>query len=169
MSDKTEIVVEDVKTQPTEEVVKTENAIPYARFKEVNDRLKESETKLNGLIDSQEVAKRSELEKQGEYKQLLTEAETKIESLSNKAKAWDEYQTNRREALLSKLPEEDRSIYEGLPLDKLEAHTEKLKINNVDVNRSNPSQTKGMTKDDIRSMDMKDKRSNWGAILDKYR
>jgi len=70
---------------------------------------------------------------------------SKLQTAETKAKAFDDYQASRRESLLSKLPEEDRAVYDGLPLEKLEVHVEKVntKPSPASVDNSKPSSTGG--------------------------
>jgi len=116
-----ETVVADVKEPITEtDSVKTENTIPYSRFKEVNDKLKEYETKLAKRDSDEETHRKAELEKQGEYKQLLAEAKAEIDSLKPYKEKLDGYVADRRDVLVSKLPESKREKYTNAPLDILE-------------------------------------------------
>ena len=86
-----------------------------------------------------------EMEAKGEYEKIMTDMSSKLETAETKAKAFDEYQASRRESLLSKLPEDDRGIYDGLPLDKLEVHVEKVntKPSPATVDNSKPTETGG--------------------------
>lgn len=129
----TQVKDQDVKQDPvnTDEnnsasTEQQDNSIPYSRFKEVNDSKKELETKLAEFESAEEKRRQSELEKKGEYETLVSDLRTKLEKAETKANAFDEYQSARRDALLSKLDENDRDIYGGLSLDKLEAHVERI-------------------------------------------
>jgi len=103
-----------------------DNSIPYSRFKEVNTQRKDLEAKLAEFESAEEKRRQSELEKKGEYETLLTDLRGKLESAESKASAFDEYQSARRDALLSKLEDSDRDIYGELSLDKLEAHVDRI-------------------------------------------
>ena len=107
------------------------DGVPYARFQEVNDAKNTLRDELDALkqtIEKEaEDRKLKELESKGEYETIMKEMKSKLDMANNKAAAFDDYQTNRRDTLLSVLPEDDREIYDGLPLEKLEVHVERLK------------------------------------------
>lgn len=163
---------QDVKTGPintdvnnSDSTDQKDNSVPYSRFKEVNDLKKELETKLATFEEAAEQQRQAELEKKGEHETLISELRTKLESAETKANAFDEYQSARRDALLSKLDESDRDIYDGLPLDKLEAHVER--ISNKSVSTGKPGKPKGVDKS-IGEMSADEKRRNWASIVDRY-
>jgi len=127
--------------------------VPYARFKEVNDERRELKAQLdsrNSEIKRQsEDRKMKDMESKGEYEKIMSDMTTKLESAETRAKAFDEYQASRRDSLLSKLPEEDRETYDGLPLDKLEVHVDKFnsKPSPANVDNSSPTKTGGYSSD----------------------
>ena len=125
---------QDVNETPVEtdnEEKQSVDSIPYSRFQEVNDAkntLRDELDTLKQAIESdKEDRKLKELESKGEYETIMQEMKGKLDMANRKAAAFDEYQTNRRDALLSLLPEEDRDVYDGLPLEKLELHVERIK------------------------------------------
>ena len=97
------------------------------------------------IADEKESNKIKEMESKGEYDKIMADMASKLEASEKKSVAWDEYQSNRRTALLEKLPEEDRTIYDGLSLNKLEAHVDKFnsKSSPARVDNSKPSETGG--------------------------
>jgi len=125
---------QDVKEIPVEadnEEKQAVDSIPYSRFQEVNDAKNtlrdELDTLKQTIENDKEDRKLKELESKGEYETIMQEMKGKLDMANRKAAAFDEYQTNRRDALLSLLPEEDRDVYDGLPLEKLELHVERIK------------------------------------------
>jgi len=117
--------------EKSETQTEVKQEIPYARFKEVNDASKQKDAEIQGLESQlakfktdQEEARQKELEKQGEYKTLLEESKTANVKLQEKANAWEEYQSARRESLVSKLPENKRGFADGMSLTKLEEFVE---------------------------------------------
>jgi len=134
--------------QPSTEASKnnvSEGNIPQSRFNEVNTQKNEYKTQVSDLqsqLDKvkadQETARNKELEKQGEYKKLLEEANAKLEKSSVVVKEYEEYKTNKRDSLMESLTEDtDKSIAESLPLDKLELYVGKVnKRNNLPTNNS---------------------------------
>ena len=97
------------------------------------------------IVDEKESQKIKEMESKGEYDKIMAEMTSKLDASEKKSVAWDEYQSSRRESLLEKLPEEDRTTYDGLPLEKLEVHVDKFnsKSNPANVDNSEPNATGG--------------------------
>ena len=125
--------------------------IPQHRFNEVNtqknqfkDQVADLEKQLNQYKADQEAARKAELEKQGEYKTLLDEANAKLEKAQVDVKAWGDYKTTQRNGLLEQLTDEgDKSIAESLPLEKLELYVNKVnKVNSLPTNTSRQADTK---------------------------
>ena len=123
----------------------SEGNIPQSRFNEVNTQKNEYKTQnqdlqsqLDKMKADKETARNNELEKQGEYKKLLDEANAKLEKSSVVVKEYEEYKTNKRNSLMETLTEDtDKSIAESLPLDKLELYVGKItKRNNLPTNNS---------------------------------
>jgi hypothetical protein len=129
--------------KPTETQTEVKQEIPYSRFKEVNDASKEKDATITGLEEQlakfksdQEEARQKELEKQGEYKTLLEESKTANAQLQEKANAWEEYQSARRDSLISKLPDNKRGFADGMSLTKLEEFVEVETSSGVSTNSS---------------------------------
>ena len=147
-----QVEVQDVK-QDTADTASEEkqpvNQVPYARFSEMVDEKNTLKVELDALKknakEEAETRKLKQMEEKGEYEKIMAEMTTKYEDAKKKADAFDEYQVTKRDSLLSKLPEEDRAIYEGLPLEKLEAHVEKVntKPSPASVDNSKPTSTGG--------------------------
>ena len=124
------------------------DAIPKSRFDEVNTQkndYKSQVTDLQSQLDKfradQESARQKQLEKNGEYKTLLDEANAKLEKSSVVVKEYEEYKSNKRNSLMETLTEDtDKSIAEGLSLDKLELYVNKVtKVNSLPTNTSRAS------------------------------
>jgi len=144
--------VPDVKMEPAEVASEPKQPIeqvPYARFKELIDEKNTMKSEFESLqkkIKGENEARAiKDLEAKGEYEKIMADMSAKLETAETKSKAWDEYQATRRESLLSKLPEEDRKIYEGMPLSNLESHVDKFTKtpSTVSVDNSTPSSTGG--------------------------
>ena len=119
------------------------DGIPKSRFDEVNNQkndyksqVSELQAQLDKVKANQEATRKAELEKQGEYKTLLDEANAKLEKAQVDVKAWGEYKTNKRTSLMEQITDDsDKSIAEGLSLDKLELYVNKVtKVNSVPTN-----------------------------------
>ena len=142
----------DVKEESTPVVSEEKQpieSVPYARFKELIDEkntMKQDFESLQKKIKGENEARAiKEMEAKGEYEKIMADMSSKLETAETKSKAWDKYQATRRESLLSKLPEEDRETYDGLPLDKLEVHVDKFtaKPSPASVDNSQPTSTGG--------------------------
>jgi len=121
------------------------DGIPKSRFDEVNNQKNDYKSQVSNLqaqLDkvtaNQEATRKAELEKQGEYKTLLDEANAKLEKAQVDVKAWGEYKTNKRTSLMEQITDDnDKSIAESLPLEKLELYVNKVnKVNSLPTNTS---------------------------------
>ena len=148
----TQVEVPDVKQESTtvaSEPKQPIDQVPYARFKELVDEKNtmktEYESLKNKIKGESEARQLKELESKGEYDKIMADMNARLETSEKKSKAWDEYQATRRDALLSKLPEDDRAVYDGLPLDKLELHVDKFmsKPSPASVDNSQATSTGG--------------------------
>ena len=130
-----------------------QQGIPKARLDEVVaqkhkavDEANSYKSQLEELQSKQETARKKELEKQGEYKTLLDEANAKIEKLSGVAEEYNTYKTNKRASLMESITnDEDKSIAEDLSLDKLEKFANRVtQTNTVGTPNQRPANsTKG--------------------------
>ena len=151
MSETTQVEqTQDVKQSSTEATSDEKaNQVPYARFKELVDEKNTVKTQFEELQSSiktqTEERKLKELEAKGEYEMILTDMKSKLATAETKANAFDTYQESRRESLLSKIPEGDRAIYDGLSLEKLEVHVDRVnaKPSPAFVDNSKPTSTGG--------------------------
>ena len=141
-------VKQDTATTASEEKQPV-NQVPYARFSGLVDEKNALKVKLDafekGAAEQAESRKLKKMEEKGEFDQVLAAMTSKLEAAEKKANAFDEYNVTKRESLLSKLPEEDRAIYDGLSLEKLEAHVEKVSTtpSPASVDNSKPTSTGG--------------------------
>ena len=97
------------------------------------------------ITDKEESRKIKQMEEKGEYDKIIADMSSKLETSEKKSKAWDEYQSNRRETLLAVLPEDERTIYGKLPLTELEFHVSKVntKPSPASLDNSKPTSTGG--------------------------
>lgn len=171
-----EIAVKETSQEPTSQGVKSvSDSIPYARFSEVNSRMKEAEAELESFKAKADSKRKAQLEKQGEYKSLLQETEKELADVKEKATAWESYEAQKREQLMKavEMNEGQQRIAGKLDLVELESYVADLtnQTSNVVVtDHSIPANTatpnlganpfKGMTNDDVSE--------NWDAINAKY-
>ena len=127
--------------------------VPDNRFQDVvaqkNKALEQAndyKAELDKFKAEQETARQNQLEKQGEYKTLLGEANSKIEKLSAIANEYTEYKTNKRSSIMETITsDDDKVIAEGLSLDKLEMFAKRVtQTNTVGTPNQRPANsTKG--------------------------
>ena len=130
-----------------------EQGIPKARLDEVvaqrhkaTERGDSYKAQFEELQAKQENARKKDLEKQGEYKTLLDEANAKVEKLSVVADEYTTYKTNKRASLMETITnDEDKSIAEDLSLAKLEKFANRVtQTNTVGTPNQRPAtSTKG--------------------------
>ena len=148
-------IVDDnnAKNDSTKAETNDQQGIPKARLDEVVaqkhkavDEANSYKSQLEELQEKQENARKKDLEKQGEYKTLLDEANAKIEKLSGVAEEYNTYKTNKRASLMESITnDEDKSIAEDLSLDKLEKFANRVtQTNTVGTPNQRPANsTKG--------------------------
>jgi len=142
-----------VSNDSTKAETNDQQGIPKARLDEVVaqkhkavDEANSYKSQLEELQEKQENARKKDLEKQGEYKTLLDEANAKIEKLSGVAEEYNTYKTNKRASLMESITnDEDKSIAEDLSLDKLEKFANRVtQTNTVGTPNQRPANsTKG--------------------------
>ena len=135
-------------TQTTEDTQDNNNStqadtknVPYDRFAEVNQAkndLAGQVGKLQAQIDKMNQTTKQQQENKmvedGKLKEALNFVQKERDDFKVQAEQWNTYQTDKRESLMGKLTEDDdKSIADGLSLDKLEKYVSKV------VNVSAPS------------------------------
>ena len=133
-------------TQTTEDTQDNNNStqadtknVPYDRFAEVNQAkndLAGQVGKLQAQIDKMNQTTKQQQENKmvedGKLKEALNIVQKERDDFKTQAEQWNTYQTNKRESLMSKLTEDDdKSIADGLSLDKLEKYV--VKVTNVNA------------------------------------
>tara|TARA_X000001382_G_scaffold127154_1_gene114644 strand:+ start:873 stop:1421 length:549 start_codon:yes stop_codon:yes gene_type:complete len=171
------VKVDDVKettNQPAEVVKSVSESVPYSRFAEVIADKKKMEEKLMKFEDDQQKKRKKELEKQGEYKALLSEQESELSEAKAKAQQWEVYQTKKRDDLMKShnLSERQINIANKLDLSELESYVDDLKENStqsVYTDKSLPTQGRTkMTGNPFKNMTRDDRRKNWSEIVASY-
>ena len=134
---------DDKQTTVTESDKQTVNDIPYSRFKEMVDEKNTVKSELEALqskiAEDSEERKLKELEAKGEYEAALADIKSERDELREFKKGKDEEYKVERDGLLSKLSDEDQSVYGGLSNSKLRTHIDKQLKNNVPNVDSSPA------------------------------
>ncbi len=119
------------------------DGIPKTRFDEVNNKYKDMTTQnqelqaqLDKFKSDQAAERQKQLEEQGKWKDIAEERGKELEKTQADLKVWSEYKTNKRNTLMEQLTDDsDKSIAEGLSLEKLELYVGKV------TNTANPLPT----------------------------
>jgi len=133
-------------TQTTEDTQDNNNStqadtknVPYDRFTEVNNAKNDAMNqigKLQAQIDKMNSDNKSKAEakmvEDGKLKEALDLVTQERNDFKGQAEQWNTYQTNKRESLMGQLTDDtDKSIADGLSLDKLEQYV--VKVANVNA------------------------------------
>ena len=128
-------------TQTTEDTQDKNNStqadtknVPYDRFTEVNiakndalnqiGKLQAQIDKMNQTTKDKEQAK---LVEDGKLQEALGIVSKERDDFKTQAEQWNQYQSNKRETLMNQLTDDtDKSIADGLSLDKLEKYVSKV-------------------------------------------
>ena len=174
-----EVVDNNNDINSTTEGSKNNENIPYSRFQEVNSAKKQAETlaeerlvKLNEIEAEQKAKRETRMKKNEEYTTLLAEKDAEIEKLSSTATKWNDYETNRRDVLVSKLPENKQKFVSNMSLSDLEEFVDlesAPKGTGMDSSRQGLVRQEGTTPMDYKEISAEDKKKNWGSILADYK
>ena len=85
---------------------KKDDSIPYARFKEVNDRMKEAEAKLQAIEDEKKAKAEEEAIKKWEFEKIISQKDQEISEFKKKEESWkirEELVKSKNEERLQKL------------------------------------------------------------------
>ena len=131
--------------------------------KKLRKRAQDAETTVQVTTKERETQKVKQMKEQEKYKELY-------ESVAPFKEKWETHESTRREALLSKLPEEDREGLSSKDLDTLE-YIVSIKEESKPVNPAHtPAQSRNMNiEEDWTKLDEKSRRENWGNIMQKYK
>ncbi|QDP56850.1 MAG: hypothetical protein Unbinned2716contig1004_24 [Prokaryotic dsDNA virus sp.] len=110
------------------------DGIPKHRFDEVNNKYKDMTTQnqeLKAQLDefkkTQAAEKQKQLEEQGKWKDIAEQRGQELEKAQADVAKWSEYKTNKRSTLMEQLTDDsDKTIAEGLSLEKLELYVGKV-------------------------------------------
>ena len=134
--------------------------------KKLRKRAQDAEETVQASTKERETQKVKQMKEQEKYKELY-------ESVAPFKEKWETHESKRREALLSKLPEEDRESLGQKDLDTLE-YIVSIKEESKPVNPAHtPAQSRNINSKvegkDWTKMDDKDRRGNWDDIVNSYK
>ena len=128
--------------------------------KKLRKRAQDAEVSIQDFTKQQETQKVKQLRKQEKYQELSENLQKQLDSVTPYKERWETHEATRRDALLSKLPEEDREALSQKDLDTLE-YIVNLKN---ESKPSNPAHTPGMSR--ASSIDTS---KPWGDMTDAER
>jgi len=91
------------------------------------------ETKLEQFEKDKAASRQKKMEEAGEFKTILAEKDSEIESLTKKAGEYDNYLNTRKSELLESFSEDDRDQFAHLPLSDIEKLSKRLNVSTTNV------------------------------------
>tara|TARA_B100001250_G_scaffold413599_1_gene448264 strand:- start:180 stop:725 length:546 start_codon:yes stop_codon:yes gene_type:complete len=135
--------------------------------KKLRKRSQDAESSLQEFTKKQETNKVKQMQEKEQYKELY-------ESVAPFKDKWESYENNRREALLAKLPEEDKESMSSKDLDVLE-YVVKVREEAKPVSLKHTSQASRNVNDGMPAGNVFDKmdsdsiKSNWDNVVSSYK
>ena len=91
------------------------------------------ESKLEQFEKDKATARQNKMEEAGEFKTILAEKDSEIESLTKKAGEYGNYLNTRKSELLESFSEDDREQFSHLPLSDIEKLSKRLNVSTTNV------------------------------------
>jgi len=91
------------------------------------------EAKLEQFEKDKAASRQKKMEEAGEFKTILAEKDSEIESLTKKAGEYDNYLNTRKSELLESFSEDDREQFSHLPLNDIEKLSKRLNVSKSNV------------------------------------
>ena len=110
--------------------------------KKLRKRAQDAEVSIQDFTTQRETQKVKQLRKQEKFQELSENLQKQLDAVTPYKERWETHESSRREALLSKLPEEDREALSQKDLDTLE-YIVNLK---QESKPSNPAHAPGMAR-----------------------
>tara|TARA_R100001443_G_scaffold44189_1_gene57135 strand:- start:1997 stop:2506 length:510 start_codon:yes stop_codon:yes gene_type:complete len=127
MSEETQVSNETVVDSGTENVTQDNAQNEYiAESKKYRKRAQDAEAQLSNL--QKEIARQEEdkLKQKEDFKSLYEKVSTENDTLMKDADRWKSYESNKRNSLLERHPEDERDSLSKLDLETLEYVTNKI-------------------------------------------
>ena len=113
--------------------------VPYDRFAEVNtakndalNQIGKLQAQIDKMNQTNKDKEQAKLVEDGKLQEALGIVTKERDDFKTQAEQWNQYQANKRETLMNQLTDDtDKSIADGLSLDKLEKYV--AKITNVNA------------------------------------
>ena len=167
-----EIQGQDVQTTDTEESVDYQSLYlqEVQNAKKLRKRSQDAEKQVSSYNRKVEEQRISHLKENEEYKTLADELQQKLDTVNPYKEKWETHESQRRESLLSKVPEADRELLKEKDLQTLEYIVSKQE----ESRPINPQTQFGVSRNvkidkSLGQMTDIEKRSNWNDILNNYK
>ena len=128
MSEEANVATETVSEETTQEATTdtTDVGALIAESKKYRKRSQDAEARLAKLESQLSKAEEAKLKEKEDFKTLYEQNEAKIESLTENADKWSNYQETETAALLESVPEDEREALSKLDFETLKYVTNKL-------------------------------------------
>ena len=108
-----------------------ENEVDYN--KKLRGKNQELQGKLEQFEKNEAASRQKKMEEAGEFKTIIAEKDSEIESLTKKAGEYDNYLNTRKSELLESFSEDDREQFSHLPLSDIEKLSKRLNVSTTNV------------------------------------
>ena len=168
MSEEQSVATETVSEETTQEAstTLTDEGALIAESKKYRKRSQDAEARLAKLESQLSKAEEAKLKEKEDFKTLYEQNEAKIESLTENADKWSNYQETETAALLESVPEDEREA-----LSKLDFETLKYVTNKINNAKANAPEVAGVSRQPEKSigdwtkLSADDLRDNWENIV----
>ncbi len=168
MSEEPQVSKETAVENDTKSTESNDNSELIAESKKYRHRSQAAEVKVAELEAEIKGFADDKLKEKEEFKTLYEK--TLAENEQNKALAdkWNNFEATKREELLSKLPEDEKGVWEKADLNLLDKYVSKsVKPNNPDHIQTQARKTNEVG--DWKKMSKEEMRGNWSSIVDSYK
>ena len=108
-----------------------ENEVDYN--KKLRGKNQELQSKLEQFEKNEAAARQKKMEEAGEFKTIIAEKDSEIESLKKHKQEFDDYKKSRKDKLLESFSEDDREQFSHLPLTDIEKLSKRLNVSKSNV------------------------------------
>ena len=108
-----------------------ENEVEYNKKLRGNNQKLESE--LEQYKKNEAASRQKKMEEAGEFKTIIAEKDSEIESLKKHKQEFDDYKKSRKDKLLESFSEDDREQFSHLPLTDIEKLSKRLNVSKSNV------------------------------------
>ena len=135
--------------------------------KKLRKRAQDAEVSIQDFTKQQETQKVKQLKKQEKFQELSENLQKQLDDVTPYKEKWESHESNRREHLLSKLPEEDREGLQAESLKTLEYIASKLEQSKPINPPHSPGQSRNVKEvpKDWTTLSADEQRENWDAIV----